>query len=220
MKNKIVLKTAVLFYALLLLLSFSSSSTEAYFNVQQDQNIGIQAGSWWDESRLAFTDFPEQKDLTNCHPLQLQFPIENQGFTMAGTTSYRIYLDGAVAEEGTLGIVRENQSSAIAFTANEPGIYTAEIDQRPGFGWKDEAVTSIRSKDVSVAKCPPPPAEKENTEKTVDEKTEVPDQQEPAEANPSEPEAETELEIPVKGKDDVSSEQDQEEPADETREER
>lgn len=88
---------------------------------------------------------------------------------MLDSTSFRIYKDGEVVSNGTLGIIQANQTASLSIQVDAPGNYMAEIDQRPGYGGNNREVTHTGSKAVLVGECPPPPKELEDQNKEKEE---------------------------------------------------
>ncbi|AZB43568.1 hypothetical protein CEF21_15345 [Bacillus sp. FJAT-42376] len=157
-------KLFALIYSFLLILNYAASPTGAYYNDQKEQGIYIEAGTWWDKSNLSFEELPAADELTGCEPIRLNFPVINKGFTMIGTTTYRIYKNGEVFTEGTLGIIQAEKTAILSVITDSPGTYMAEADQRPGYGGNDSEITRTNSQSVSIAECPPPKDEKEKQE--------------------------------------------------------
>ncbi|AZB43563.1 hypothetical protein CEF21_15320 [Bacillus sp. FJAT-42376] len=155
--NKL-LQTAVFVCAVLLILTLSVTPVQAYFHAKAEQEIGIQLGSWWDGSKLSFEKAGETEPKTNCSPVNLTFSIRNSGFGMIGSTGYRIFKDGELAEEGSLSIIGENETGHLSIRTDKAGVYYAEADQRPGFQGMNETVRT-ESEKVTVAECPPPKKE-------------------------------------------------------------
>ncbi|MBS2969626.1 hypothetical protein J9317_12705 [Metabacillus sp. KIGAM252] len=147
---------------------------------------------------MVFEDIPAGEDLTSCKPVRIDFPLTNTGFTMIGSTSYRIFKDGELITEGSLGIVQSSQTVTLSINADSPGSYMAEVDQRPGYAGNESEVTKTASRTVIVGECPPPP-EEEKVEPIDDKETESKDDKEPG----------TEVEEPAKDGEAVSEEKEE-----------
>ncbi|KZZ86279.1 hypothetical protein [Bacillus sp. SJS] len=165
-----IFQTTVISLTILIVSATSSSPVQAYFNKKADQEIGIQMGSWWDGSRLGFEQADIEKPFTACSSVNLPFSIRNSGFGMIGPTGYRIYKDDKVLAEGTLGQIGENHTGHLSIQTDEPGIYYAEVDQRPGYEGNENETVRTASSIITVAECPPPP-KKENKKRAEKKET-------------------------------------------------
>ncbi|MGD7009449.1 amyloid fiber anchoring/assembly protein TapA [Metabacillus sp. 84] len=149
-----LLKCSFIAYFLILFLTYITSPTSAYFTDGNEQSIQIKMGSWWDKSELSFMDIPVNDALTVCgEPAEIKALIQNMGFTMLDGTSYRIYMNEKMIEDGNLPAVKTGETAPLSIKAGEAGTYRFEVDQRPGYGGNDKETASISSHPVEVKGC-------------------------------------------------------------------
>ncbi|MTH52386.1 hypothetical protein GKZ89_03130 [Bacillus mangrovi] len=143
------------------------SPVKAYFNKTAEQEMGIQMGTWWDGSRLAFTEL-NQNGEDSCDPVTLTFPIENSGFEMIDSTTFQVFKDGERVEKGTLEKIAEHGKEKVSITVKAPGTYHAEADQRPGYEGSSTPVKTVSEKAV-IAECPGPEEEQHENAPATDQ---------------------------------------------------
>ncbi|MGF2618196.1 amyloid fiber anchoring/assembly protein TapA [Rossellomorea aquimaris] len=165
-------------YILIFTLSYLNSNTTAYFSDSNADDFIIQAGTWFDGSKLEIVK--EAEELQVCPPTEISTEIKNHGFTMIGTTEYEVYhsLDedpaniGEKVGEGIIQPIKENESFTLTYATESEGSFMFKVLQRPGFDNNYEERTELLSNKIMV-NCPDNDEEEqkepEETQKAVTE---------------------------------------------------
>ncbi len=170
----LVSKLLALFYLTTFTFSYLSTGTGAYFINSNLEKQVIQAGTWWDGSKLVFTGKPTQNNKA-CPPLDITVEIKNKGFGMIEPTTYEVYYSengnpkkqGEKVAEDTINPIGEGKVTTLSFQAEEVGSYMFKALQRPGYEENYESRNEIWSEKVMV-KC----IEKQEVDSTKEDKKE------------------------------------------------
>ncbi|WP_077358634.1 amyloid fiber anchoring/assembly protein TapA [Virgibacillus halodenitrificans] len=179
-RKKLVIasKLVVSMYVLLFTIGYLTSNTGAYFNDKEKEELVIEAGTWWDGSKLAFTGEPGQSG--TCPAKTISVTLQNEGAKMLGSTTYKIYFaetgdpkTGEIIKSGTIGELEENGKTVMNYENVKEGTYQFSVLQREGF--PDEKHQEIWSEEIVVT-CVEP--EEQPTEDDVEASEETSSNQE------------------------------------------
>jgi YqxM protein len=173
-----VTQIVTIWYAIMISASILTSSTSASFSDTETNNKVIQAGTWWDESKLSFLG-KNTENLKVCPPTDISIEIKNSGFTMIGPTEYEIYYSengnpkqtGKKIAEGQIQPIEENGTYTLSYSTDDlEGSFMFKAYQRPGYEDNYEGRQEFWSHKIMV-NCKA--AKKEKEENNSKEKQEV-----------------------------------------------
>jgi YqxM protein len=196
--------------------SYLTSDTLAYYNDTEKDNFVIQAGTWWDESVLSFTEEgPQSFEVEAASDIVVT--LKNSGFTMIGVTEYEVYYSesddpkqtGKIVASGEISPIQQNDTYNLTYHAEKEGTYIFKVYQRPGFQDNYEERKEIWSEVINM-KFIEAQTEEEETEENSEPA-------EPATEEVTVPEETSEEEQEGKAPEETKgSEQKEEAPAEET----
>ncbi|APC49525.1 amyloid fiber anchoring/assembly protein TapA [Virgibacillus halodenitrificans] len=174
-RKKLVIasKLVVSMYVLLFTIGYLTSNTGAYFNDKEKEEQVIQAGTWWDGSKLAFTG--EQDQSGTCPGKTISVTLQNVGAKMLGSTTYKIYFaetgdpkTGEIIKSGTIAELEETGNKVLDYENVKEGTYQFSVLQREGF--PDEKHQEIWSEEIVVT-CEEPEAQPTEDDVKASEET-------------------------------------------------
>jgi YqxM protein len=231
-KLLLLFQIVAIWYAVLISASILTSNTSASFSDTVKDNKRIQAGTWWDGSRLGFLG-KNTENLKVCPPTEISVEIKNSSFTMIGPTEYEIYYSengnpkqkGKKIAEGQIQPIEENGTYKLSYPTDLEGSFMFKAYQRPGYEENYEGRQEFWSNKIMV-NCEAA-KEKETEEKDtskeqqeVESDNQVEDQEqpvtEPAENKKEEKEVEEKVEekveAPVKGEETKQPKEEEKQP--------
>jgi YqxM protein len=232
--RKLIILTQIIaiWYAIIISASILTSSTSASFSDTEKNNKVIQAGTWWDESRLSFLD-SNTENVKVCPPTDISVEIKNSGFSMVGSTEYEVYYSdngnpkqtGEKMTEAQIQPIKENGTYTLSYPTDLEGSFIFKAYQRPGYEENYEVRQEFWS-DVITVECEE--AKEEETEEKDDSKeqeevesdTQVENQEEPVtepvenkkEEKEAEEKVEEKVEAPVKGEETKQPKEEEKQP--------
>jgi YqxM protein len=231
-KLLILTQIIAIWYAAIISASILTSSTSASFSDTEKNNKVIQAGTWWDESKLSFLG-KSTENMKVCPPTDISVEIKNSGFTMVGPTEYEVYYSengnpkqtGEKIAEGQIQPIKENGTYTLSYPTDLEGSFMFKAYQRPGYGDNYEVRQEFWSNKIMV-NCEAAKEEKTEEKDTSKEQQEVEsDNQveeqeqpvtEPAENKKEEKEAEEKteetVEAPAKGEETKQPKEEEKQP--------
>ncbi|MYL45212.1 amyloid fiber anchoring/assembly protein TapA [Virgibacillus halodenitrificans] len=157
-KLVIAAKLVVSMYVLLFTIGYLTSNTGAFFNDKEKEELVIEAGTWWDGSKLDFTGEPGQSG--TCPAKTISVTLQNEGAKMLGSTIYKIYFaetgdpkTGEIIKSGTIEELEENGTTVLNYENMKEGTYQFSVLQREGFPdekqiWSEEIVVTCEEPEA------------------------------------------------------------------------